>query len=307
MTAQNGFRARDYLAPRFWPTWLGLGTLRLLHLLLPFRWQLKLGYAIGDLAYRLLRQRRAVVLTNLRLCLPELSDAQREQLARKVVRNTFAGVFETAYGWWTPANKLHPLLELEGLEHIEAALAENRGAILLGGHFTCMLLCGRLLALRLPFHILVKPAKNALYESLMRHYRERDYAGVINTSDLRGMVRKLKAGEVVWYSPDQDLGHQNSVFAPFMGVETATITATARLAKLSGAPIVPIMFARKDDDSGYRLRILPAWNDFPSGDDQADATRVNQFIEDSARQALEQYFWVHKRFKSRPQGEANVY
>lgn len=306
MSHAGAFRARDYLAPRHWPTWLGLGLLRAIHHLLPFRWQLHLGYALGNLAYGVMRSRRHVVLRNLALCFPQMPANQQQRMARRVMQNTMAAVFETAYSWWASPARLRLLVQVEGIEHMEKALQANKGAIMLGGHFTCMLLSGRLLALHLPFNILIKPAKNALYESLMRAYRLRDYAGIINSDDLRGMVRKLKKGEIVWYSPDQDLGRQHSVFVPFMGVPTATITATARLAKLSGAPIVPIVFSRRDDGR-YQLKILPAWEDFPSGNDDADALKVNRFIETAVHQAPDQYLWVHKRFKSRPPGEPRVY
>lgn len=306
MAVKQSFKASDYLAPRHWPTWLGLGILRLLSLL-PYRVMLSVGDIMGGLLYRLMPRRRHIVETNLRLCFPDLSEKQRQLLARRNFQFTAAALLETPYSWWRSRKVLEKLIHVEGLEHMEQALAQGRGVIMMGGHFTSMLICGRLLATRLPFHILVKPAKNPLYESLMRSYRERDYAGVINTDDLRGMVRALKRGEIVWYSPDQDLGAERSVFAPFMGVPTATITATARLARMSRAPIVPINFERLPKGQGYRMQLLPVFEDFPSGDDVVDATRVNQFIEAHVREVPEQYLWAHRRFKTRPDGEASPY
>jgi KDO2-lipid IV(A) lauroyltransferase len=306
MAEQHTFIPTRFLAPRHWPTWFGLGVMRLLTLL-PYRTMLTVGDGLGATLYRLLGRRRHIVETNLQLCFPELDAQQRRQIARSNFRHTAGALLETPYSWWGSREALQHLTHIEGMEHMEQALDRGRGVIMLGGHFTSMLICGRLLAMQLPFHILVKPAKNPLYESLIRSYRERDYAGVINTDDLRGMVRALRRGEIVWYSPDQDLGADISVFAPFMGVPTATITATARLAKMSGAPIVPINFERLPDGQGYRLRLLPALENFPSGDDVADATRINRFIEEHVREVPDQYLWAHRRFKTRPAGEASPY
>jgi Kdo2-lipid IVA lauroyltransferase/acyltransferase len=306
MQKNEPFRPSHFLAPRHWPTWLGLGLLRLTTLL-PYRALVKAGELLGWMLYRIPSSRRHIVDTNLRLCFPELNQSQRDQLSRRNFQHTALALLETPYSWWCAPAKLEKLVTIEGIEHMQQALAGGRGAIMMGAHFTSMLMCGRLLAMHLPFHILVKPAKNPLYETLMRFYRERDYAGIINADDLRSMVRTLKRGEIVWYSPDQDLGRNRSVFAPFMGIPTATITATARLAKMSGAPIVPINFERLPDNRGYRMRLLPALEGFPSGDDVADATRINHFIEEHVREVPEQYLWAHRRFKTRPPGEPSVY
>jgi KDO2-lipid IV(A) lauroyltransferase len=302
MQAAPAFTPAKFLAPRHWPTWFALGVMRLLTLL-PYRAMLRVGDALGGLLYLLLARRRHIVTTNLKLAFPELNEPQRRALVRGNFRHTAGALLETPYSWWGSGEALQRLTHIEGMEHMNQALAQGRGVIMLGGHFTSMLICGRLLAMQLPFHILVKPAKNPLYEALIRRYRERDYAGVINTDDLRGMVRALRRGEVVWYSPDQDLGADISVFAPFMGIPTATITATARLAKMSGSPVVPINFERLTDGRGYRLRLLPALENFPNGDDVADATRINRFIEEHVREVPDQYLWAHRRFKTRPGGE----
>jgi len=306
MSPEAPFQPSQFLAPRHWPTWLGLGLLRLLAQL-PYPLLMRLGAWLGDLLYLLPSRRKHIVNTNLKLSFPDLSAAERKSLCKQNFRHTAMALFETPYSWWTPKEELEQLVQIEGMEHMQAALDGGKGAIMLGGHFTSMLICGRLLAMQLPFNILVKPAKNPLYEALMRHYRQRDYAGVINSDDLRSMVRALRRGEIVWYSPDQDMGRDRSVFAPFMDVPAATITATARLAKMSGAPIVPINFERLPDAQGYRLQLLPALEDFPSGDDVADATRINRFIEEHVREIPAQYLWAHRRFKTRPVGEPRVY
>ncbi len=306
MAEQQVFRATDYLAPRHWPTWAGLGILRLFSLL-PYPLLIRCGNALGRLFYYMLPRRRHIVHTNLRLSFPELDEGVRKKLAIENFQYSACALLETPFGWWRSRQTLEPLTHIEGMQHMEEALAKGRGVIMMGGHFTSMLICGRLLAMHLPFHILVKPAKNPLYEALMRSFRARDYAGVINTDDLLTMVRRLKCGEIVWYSPDQDLGAGLSVFAPFMGVQTATITATARLARMSRSPVVPINFERLPGSQGYRMQILPALQDFPSGDDVADASRVNQFIELHVREVPSQYLWAHRRYKTRPNGEPSPY
>ena len=152
-----------------------------------------------------------------------------------------------------------------------------------------------------------KKHRNPLFEAVMKQARERNYERAIERHDVRGLLRSLKQGHAVWYAPDQDFGAQHSVFAPFMGVMCATLAAPARLAKLSGAPVVPFFPQRLHDGSGYRLILLPALKDFPGGDDVADATRINDVIEQAVRRAPDQYLWLHRRFKTRPPGAAPLY
>jgi KDO2-lipid IV(A) lauroyltransferase len=149
--------------------------------------------------------------------------------------------------------------------------------------------------------------ENPLYEAMVKHSRERHLQMIISRKDMRGMVRALREGTVVWYATDQDFGRKNMVFAPFFGVQTATLVMTSKLAKLSGAPVVPFFSQRLEDDSGYQLTLLPALTDFPSGDEVADATRINAIIETQVRKAPDQYLWLHRRFKTRPPGEPGLY
>lgn len=141
----------------------------------------------------------------------------------------------------------------------------------------------------------------------MRSRREKNFDCAHERQDIRNIIGSLKGGMAVWYAPDQDYGRRHSVFAPFFGVPAAMITATARFAKISGAPVVPFFQQRLDDGSGYKLRIMPALEGFPSGDDVADATRINKIIEEEILRQPEQYLWVHRRFKTRPEGEERPY
>ena len=301
------FHLRDYLAPRHWPTWLGLGLLRLLALL-PHRSRMGFGGALGGLMYYLLQGRRRVATVNVNLAFPALAEPRRAALVREHFCNAGRAILESAASWWGSDRSLLPLAHLYGGEHLEQAIAAGKGVVLLSAHFTCFELGGRLLAMRYPFCVLYKPQrKNPLFESLTTSLRLGHYRDALHHRDMRGMVRALRRGEACWYLPDQDIGRRHSVFAPFMGVATSTVTATARLARMSGARVVPYFPLRRDDGRGYDIHILPALEGFPSGDDVADASRINALVEEYVRRAPAQYLWLHKRFKTRPEGELNPY
>ncbi len=307
MSKPTAFRAHDYLAPRYWPTWLGLGLLRA-SLWLPYPALLALGRGLGGLLYHLVPSRRRVVLTNLRLCFPQMPEAQRHRLAKQNMAATATALFEGALSWWGKDERLRPLYRIEGLEHLQQARAQGKGVILLGGHYTTLEISGRLLAFHVPgLQPIYKPARNPLFEAFMASSRKRLFDDLLPSSEMRRIVRSLKAGKVVWYAPDQDFGRKQTVFAPFFGVATASLTSTAGLARLAAAPVVPYYSERLPGKAGYLIRLLPALKGFPSGDAVADASTVNQTIENQARQVPEQYLWVHRRFKTRPEGEPSVY
>lgn len=287
-------------------TWLILAGLWLLTLL-PYPLLLKLGNLLGALMYRFTRRRRHIAETNIRLAFPALSVQQQKTLLKNNFRANGMALLEVGLSWWGSEKRLRRLLRIEGLEHLQQALENGKGAIMLGGHFTCLIIAGRLLTLELPFTIVTKKAHNAVFEAVMRYYRSRQYQGLIDSTDMRGMVKTLKKNQVLWYAPDQDFGRKTSVFVPFMGIQTATLTATARLAKISKAPVIYIDFERLPGTQGYRLKVHPPLEDFPSGDDVKDARRVNALIEHQVRKVPEQYLWMHRRFKTRPEGESGLY
>lgn len=299
-------RFHDYAAPRYWLTWLGLAFLRGA-ILLPYRMQLIVGAGLGILIYHLMPWRRRIAQINIALAFPDRSTAQRHLLVKNNFRSAGISLLETALSWWGQRAQLQPLCRIEGIENLLVALQQKRGVILLSAHFTCLEIGGRLLALQQQFHVMYKKHRNPLFEAIMKQARERNYERAIERHDVRGMLRSLKQGNAVWYAPDQDFGAQHSVFVPFMGVACATLTAPARLAKMSGAPIVPFFPQRLDDGSGYRLTLLPALENFPTGDDLADAARINSVIEQAVRRTPEQYLWLHRRFKTRPVDESPLY
>ena len=293
-------------SPRYWPVHIGM-ALGWLVAQLPFGMQMGLGQALGSLAYHLMPDRRRVARTNLGLCFPELDSDARRELLREHFRSLGLGVIETAMSWWTPAAQLHDLAQLEGLEHLRAALATGHGVILLSAHFTTLEIGGRLLSLQTPFHVLYRRHKNAAFEAVMQRARARHFEKAISRDDMRGMLKSLKANMPVWYAPDQNYGAEHSIFVSFFGIPASTITATARLARISGARVVPFFQERLPGAGGYRLRLYPALDNFPTDDEAADTQRINDLIEAEIRKIPAQYLWAHRRFKTRPPGAAPVY
>ncbi|MBY4676434.1 LpxL/LpxP family Kdo(2)-lipid IV(A) lauroyl/palmitoleoyl acyltransferase [Marinobacterium sp. CAU 1594] len=293
------------LSPRYWPTWLWIGLLRSV-VLLPHSWRLRIGRMLGRLLYRLAGSRRRVVATNLKLCFPEKSDQQRRQMVREVFEHNGIGVLEVAMAWWLPDNRLLHRYRLIGEQHLKQAQQEGKGVILLSAHFPTLDLGPRLLMEHYPVDCVYRPHNNPALEAVIKKGRRR-YAGqAIERHNMRAMVRRLKHGNIIWYAPDQDHGPTHSVYAPFFGVEAATVTATARLARLSGAKVM--MFCQhRCEDGSYELEIFPPLEDFPSGDDRLDCSRVNAEIERGIRKFPSQYMWVHRRFKTHPKGKNYLY
>lgn len=296
-----------HLKPGTWPTWIGLGLFRLLTLL-PLDLAMKAGPFIGRLIWAVIpEKRRHIVRTNIAVCFPELDQQQREKLVADNVASLGKGVIETGYAWWVSADRLKNLLHVHGLEHLEAAMAKGKGVILLSAHFTSLELGGRLMAMHTPFHILYRRSDNAAVEYVMQKGRGKNYQNAIHRDNVKQMIRSLRKGNPVWFAPDQNVAAKEHTFAPFFGIQTATNTATSRLAKISGAPVVPLIPFRRSDGAGYDLCFEPELDNFPSGDDVADATKVNAVFEEWARRHPEDYFWFHRRFKERPEGELSIY
>jgi KDO2-lipid IV(A) lauroyltransferase len=291
---------RRLLTPRHWPSWLGAGALWCVAQL-PYPIAIRIGAVIGMLLYPFAARRRRIVAVNLRLCFPELSASERRALARKNFRYTGRALVEMALSWWAPPSTLPRLARFQGLEHLQAAQARGRGVLLIGGHFTAMEMAGRLTGLQTRVDTIYRRNKNPVFEHLTGRFRQRHYGRPIPRDDMRTLVRRLRQGHVVWYPPDQDYGRRHAVFVPFFGRPAATVSATSRIARMSGATVLPIAFYGRDDASGYDIVFRPPLDDYPSDDPAADAARLNRFFEEAVRRAPEQYLWVHRRFKTRPQ------
>lgn len=299
------FRAY-FLHPRFWLLWLGLGLLWLIAQL-PYKVLLRLGRGLGGVMYRLASSRRKIAARNLELCFPQMPAAEREALLKENFASTGITFFEMAIAWWWPAERLRRLGSIEGLEHLRQAEADGQGVILMALHFTTLEMGGGLLGMAQNMYGMYRPHKNPLFDYVQRRGREQRLLGVIGRDDVRGMLKLLRAGGVVWYAPDQDYGAQRSVFVPLFGVPAATVTATSKFARMGRAQVIPFTQQRLPDGQGYRLVIHPPLADFPTESEEADCLRVNQWIEQAISQCPEQYLWAHRRFKTRPEGESKLY
>lgn len=296
------------LHPRYWLTWIGLGIWWLV-IQLPRSWQLALARKLGGLAMKRAKRRRHIVARNIALCFPELSPEEQARMVRTNMDSTMMALFETGMGWFWPKWRLRKLYTIEGLEHLEQAKAEGQGVVLLAMHFTHLDLGAKLLSMQYSIDGLYRPHKNPVYDWVQRRGRERHVQGgfTIPRNDIRTMVRRLRAGRAVWFAPDQNYTHQYHVFVPFFGIQAATITSTAQLARLGKAKVIPFTHYRRADNSGYDVKIYPPLENFPQGDEHQDAARINEFIEARVRECPEQYMWVHRRFKTRPEGEPDLY
>jgi len=297
--------SRPY-AIRHWPTWLGLGLLRAT-VWLPHPLQLATGRLLGRLFLWFAAGRRRVAQVNLALCFPELDGRARRRLLREHFAALGMGLIEMAMAYWESGPRLQRLARLEGIEHLQRALARKRGVILLSAHFTTLEIGGRLLSLGTPFHVLYREHKNPVIEGVMHRARTRNFDRAIPRQDLHALLQSLRENMPVWYAPDQDHGIRHGVFAPFFGIPAATLTATSRLARLSGAAVIPFIPTRLPHAAGYRLRLYPPLEDFPGASPEADTRRINALLEAHIREQPEQYLWVHRRFKTRPPGAPGVY
>lgn len=288
--------------PVWWPTWVLVGLVWLLGQL-PWGLLLVLGRGLGWLAWRLRTERRRVVETNLALCFPDMPEAERAALTRATLLSTGEAMTEIAGAYTSLHFNARARLELQGFEHVEAARASGRGILLVGMHFNTIDIGARLLGegAGVRFSVVYRPNDNAVLDWLIRHGRSQYTEHYFDRSDMRGVVRHLRNGGMCWYAPDQDYGTQQAVFAPFFGVPASTITGTARIARMSRATVIPISHYRLPGGH-YRITFDPPLADFPSGDDVADATRVNQAVETAVLRAPEQYLWVHRRFKHQADG-----
>jgi Kdo2-lipid IVA lauroyltransferase/acyltransferase len=270
---------------------------------LPWGLQRALGRMLGVVLRKVLARRRRIAERNLSLCFPQLDEHARAALLRRHFAALGTAIFEFGRAWWGSVTPQRQGLVFEGLEHLEAARANGRGVVVVSGHFTTLEMCARLACDVVPLAGMYRPYPQPAMEWAVLRGRSRYAAGMFAKDDVRGVVKHLKRGGLLWYAPDQDPSKGDSVFVPFFGQPAKSLTSTYQLARLSGAAVVMFQHARRDD-GGYTLRFWPAFEHFPSDDAGADTARVIAAIETMARDAPEQYLWIHRRFKRRPDGES---
>ena len=296
----------SYWAPKYWPVWLGMGLLRLA-CLLPHRAALAIGRWLGRVAHSFAGKRRAVVRRNIELCFPEQSAAERDELAHRHFEALGMMLIEMGLGRWASTRHLASITKLTGLEHIQAAISTGKGVILLGAHFTTLEVSGRALKQQLPpFDAVYRKNRSAFMTELQRSGREKSVESTIEKRDIKKVVRSLRKNRTVWYAPDQSYSRKGAEVIEFFGVPSMHTTATSTLARLGHALVVPY-FPRRLEDSTYEVVMLPAWDNFPSGDPVADTDRYVKALEEHIRTCPEQYFWIHRKFKDLPDGYPDYY
>ena len=291
------------VSPAHWPTWL-LIAIAFLVVRLPIRYQFRLGRLIGTLFQRIGGRRARIAKKNIDLCFPDLSAQEKQGLLKKVFASTGIAVIETAYTWLRPVHDLLPRVRFHGMEVLETAINEGKGVLLVGAHFAVLDLGGAFLAAHFDFDCIYRKSRNPVIDYISLRRREALYGLAIERSDMRTTVRQLRQFRTIWYAADQDNGRRHSVFAPFFGIPAATINVTSRLATISGSPVIFMSHFRDESDYSWSVRLRRVEN-YPTGNEVADATLMNAVIEHEIRSDPAQYLWVHRRFKTMPEGTRN--
>lgn len=285
-------------------TRIALALMWLLHWL-PLPALAALGRLFGRLLYRFGRERRHVALTNLGLCFPDMPADKKSALAIRHFEAFGRSFLERGLLWWASPGRLRRLVRIEGFEHLEAM--RDRPAILLVPHFVGLDMGWTRLMLERDMVSIYANQKNLLFNAALYKGRTRFGQSVLlsRQEGTRPAIRAMKAGMPFYYLPDMDYGERDTIFVPFFGVPAATITGLSRLARATGARIVPVITRMTAD--GYEVELRPPWQGYPGESVEADTVRMNAFIEAEVRKMPEQYYWVHRRFKTRPQGEKKPY
>lgn len=300
-------RLTQFLAPRFWPAWLLIGWMRLMAML-PWPWAVRLHKLVGHFFGRMSGRQRRIVRRNIEICLPE---AESEKLTDAFFESLGAAVAEMSVAWFGRPARLRRLVDVNGIEHVLDALTGGNGVILLTGHFTTFEIACQVIKDRLPlFAFMFTRRHNPLLNEIQLRGRLRGAHECFANDDVRAMLQRLERNAAVWYAPDQASSGKlgaSVVLVPFFGEPAMTSTSTSRIARVSGASVVPMHSFRLPDDSGYTLEFQPALEAFPSGDAEADTRRINETIEAMVRKSPDQYLWNHRRFKGRPAPHPDVY
>jgi len=288
---------------------LGVGVFWLLHWL-PLAVLSRVGEVFGLLLYVFALPRRRIVMTNLRLCFPDQSVAERRMLARRHFRGVGRSLLERGLVWWGSRERLERIVRIEGAERVRALQAAGKSVILLAPHFVGLDMGGTRVTMAFDIvSIYAKQKKNPVLDRWLYHGRSRfgDQLLLARQEGVRGTVKAMKSGRPFYYLPDMDYGRRDAIFVPFFGVQAATITGLSRLARVAGAAVLPCVTRMLPGGQGYVVEIGEAWGDFPTADVEADTRRMNAWIESMVRTMPEQYYWVHRRFKTRPEGEPKFY
>lgn len=296
---------RPLYHPAFWGYWLLLALLWAI-VQLPWKWRMGLGAFAGRLAFRLADHRRIVTQINIAKAFPEISEAERTTLTRRFSESIGQGFIETGMGWFWSDRALKKISRYEGDARSMALIADPEvPLVLIGSHSTMMELGVRLLGIYTDSAGMYRPLKNRFYDRWIKYQRGRAATELVHFKDMRHVFRVLKSGGNLWYALDQDMGPRVSVFAPFFGIEAASVNVLPKLKQRTGARWIPVFMWREGRE--YVVKVLPEIPSLPGDDDSAVMARVNAVYESEIRAHPEQYFWVHRRYKTRPDGSAHDY
>lgn len=298
---------KSFLQPKYWLTWFGIGLLYIL-VLLPYPVIYWLGTRLGRFSKVFLKKRVQIAERNLELCFPQIPKSEREALVNKNFESVGMGLFETGMAWFWPEWRVKRWFKVSGLENIQKVKDSGQGILLIGIHFLTLELGARIFGIYNPGVGVYRPNDNPVMDWLQTWGRLRSNKFMIDRKDVKGMIRSLKAGEIIWYAPDHDYGPRKSVFVPLFAVDkAATTTGTYILAKTSNPALIPFTPKRLPEGKGYELIISPPVADFPTDNEENTARAMNKVVEQEILRAPDQYMWLHRRFKTRPEGDASLY
>ena len=296
-----------YLNPVYFGTWLAIFLLFIISLLPGFVID-GLANKLGDLIRNINKKRRRIARVNIDLCFPELSQAEKKQLIRNNFRHQARSILYYGIILWAPKSILRKRIVFKGQANVEASLKNNRAVIFMAAHSLGLEAAVSAATMDYPSSGPFNPMKNKLVDWLVARGRSR-HGGILYTREagLRPIIKDVRDGYTMFYLPDEDLGAERSIFAPFFGVEKACVPVLGRLAKSCKADVLPCMACYDEKKHRYVIHVLPALKDFPTGDDYSDTFAMNQSLEEIIRLCPAQYFWTMKLFKTRPDGKSKLY
>ena len=293
-----------FIHPKFFPTWILILLMRI-GVFIPFSTQVIIGRTIGKVMYPLMSKLRSTAYSNISHCFPEKKQSQVNALVKSHFEAIGISLFETANAYYASDKKIIKLLTTENEHFFKDALKQEGGIILLCAHFMPLMLGSRALLINHTIANIYRPQNNKLFDQAMVKGYKNHGAVMIKSTDIRSIVKAINNSLPIWYAPDQDLGEKNSVFALLFGIPTATASATARLAKNNNTRVIPYSFIRTK--KGYEMSFEEPLQNFPSNNPVDDATTTNMILEKQIKKTPEQYLWIHRRFKTRPEGAKNFY
>ncbi|MEA5097152.1 MAG: lipid A biosynthesis acyltransferase [Burkholderiaceae bacterium] len=267
----------------------------------------RMGNGLGSLLFRFLKRRRHITLTNLRLCFPDMPESERLSIAEQHFQAYARSVLERGILWWASEARLKRLLVIESPLPLDEL--NTVPTVVLCPHFVCLDVAGVAFTLHCRGSSMYVRPKNPALNEVLRRGRLRFNPGRLFTRQdgIKPILRAVREGLPYFMLPDMDFGRDNAEFIPFFGNQAATLTALPRIAAATHARVIPVVATFLPNFRGWKAKFYPVWDNFPGSDITAATRRMNAFIEERILEAPAEYFWTHRRFKTRPEGEPDVY